>query len=73
MILGNPCGMGINEGYPYIYFVDPKSNQFNRTVCLASCPTQDSAITKCKPNVIVTSCPTNNEVYETIPRNKLIN
>ena len=60
IIKGKACGLDLVD-YPYLYFVLPYGDYFNRTVCVKECPAYTSEATKptslnCSANQLVTSC-----------------
>jgi len=49
---GNPCGLGDQAGFPYLYFrIDQSKNiQADHTICVQSCPVDESDTLNCAPD-----------------------
>ena len=65
--VGSLCGIGNATGFPYLYFVVPKSLNFTlkTSVCISGCPSSTSTSIDCLPNKNLTRCE-DAFVYETI-------
>lgn len=49
---GNPCGLGDQLSYPYLYFrIDENQKiQANQTICVTDCPASANATLNCAPD-----------------------